>query len=479
MVINTSNTNTTVRSIVTVGWGAILSQLLNFLTLPVITRLYSPSEYAVWALIFNIMAIFGALAPLRYEISIVLANDEKSAANLFILCLSLSFLFMFVWFFIVVFFENMVLWLVGVEKKGAWIYFIPLLVGVTGIYQTSLSWFTRKKYFRLFSVLTVLFVFITSVIQIFLGFCGYNDMKGLLAGSIIGQSVVALIALFYIFLKERSILFESFKVQHIFALLKIYKNCPLFMVPYTLAGTLRDRGLIYFLNQFVSKTFVGHFSFAQRITQIPSSLVATAIRPVLFQKATTSPFSEFENTYKVLMNFLITLGMPLMVYSLTEFPNIFEIVFGKTWREAGLYASILSLPAFFLLLVTWSDRLFDIKSKQKLELQFELLFSTLAIGGIVIGFVLSFQFQIVIMLLSFILSCYYLVLFFAVFKIWQFSKELLVTFFFRALVMGISALVAFYVPLTILPGFWATLINTLIIILFLILYGMKFFSLNL
>ena len=63
-----------VRNIFKAGIGGAMAQLITFAALPVIARMYTPAEYAIWAIVMAIALIPGSVACLRYESALVLPD---------------------------------------------------------------------------------------------------------------------------------------------------------------------------------------------------------------------------------------------------------------------------------------------------------------------------------------------------------------------------------------------------------------------
>jgi len=57
--------------------GTVLSTIIAILTAPVITRLYNPSEMGISTLFFSITGVIGVIACLRYELAIILPEDDE------------------------------------------------------------------------------------------------------------------------------------------------------------------------------------------------------------------------------------------------------------------------------------------------------------------------------------------------------------------------------------------------------------------
>ena len=59
-----------------------LSQLINFITLPIITRLFTPDDYGVFTIAMTISAFFIIISTLNYDKAIILPKEEEKSQNL-------------------------------------------------------------------------------------------------------------------------------------------------------------------------------------------------------------------------------------------------------------------------------------------------------------------------------------------------------------------------------------------------------------
>ncbi|MEA2607581.1 MAG: hypothetical protein QOI00_2338, partial [Chloroflexota bacterium] len=61
------------------GTGA--AQAISVVAAPVLTRLYSPSDYGIFAVATSLLAVLVSITCLRYEFAIPLPEDDDIAAN--------------------------------------------------------------------------------------------------------------------------------------------------------------------------------------------------------------------------------------------------------------------------------------------------------------------------------------------------------------------------------------------------------------
>ena len=67
--------------------GTALAHGITALSLPVLSRLYTPTDFSVLAVFSSILAIIAVAACLRFEIAIAIPQSEEEALGLLILAL--------------------------------------------------------------------------------------------------------------------------------------------------------------------------------------------------------------------------------------------------------------------------------------------------------------------------------------------------------------------------------------------------------
>jgi O-antigen/teichoic acid export membrane protein len=73
------------------GIGLMCAHLSTLLTLPILTRLYSPADFAPWAIGLAIIVFISSISTLRYDIAIISERDPEGGSALFWLAVMLAF----------------------------------------------------------------------------------------------------------------------------------------------------------------------------------------------------------------------------------------------------------------------------------------------------------------------------------------------------------------------------------------------------
>jgi len=214
-----------VKNVITLVTGTAIAQAIPIAISPILTRIYSPDDFGILALFLSIVAVLSVVATGRYEFAITLpAKDEDARQILWLSCL-FSILFSCVILIFVILFNSTITDILGNDKISEWLYFIPFVVLISGIYQSFNYWFNRKKKYANLSKSKITQTLTSSIVNLSVGFARKGGAFGLIFGQILGQLLSSMYLVFYFF-KNTSIKKIDIKKNKVFALAKRYKDFP-------------------------------------------------------------------------------------------------------------------------------------------------------------------------------------------------------------------------------------------------------------
>lgn len=342
-----SNKKSFALDVLTLSGGATLAQILTILSVPVLTRLYQPENFGVWALYSSITSIISVIICLRYEYSIMLPESDEDAVNL----LGVSFLaigvitsltLVIIWSF-----KELIINVLNSPQIGNYLWLVPPFVLVNGIFLALNSWNSRTKLFKRLSISRVSSSVSTIATQIIIGILYKKSPSGLITGSLSGQSVATFMLAGQIWRDDRSLIRKSLNWKKMYEVLKRYRKFPLVDSFSALMNSISWQLPAFLLAAFFSPAIVGFYSIGFRLLQMPMSLIGSSISQVFFQRASRAASSGnlsvlAENVFKI----LVIIGMfPILVLTIVG-SDVFTVVFGKAWAEAGIYTQILGFWAF-------------------------------------------------------------------------------------------------------------------------------------
>ena len=333
--------------VLTLAGGTTFAQILTVLAAPVLTRLYGPDDFGVWAIYLSITSIISVIACMRYEYSIMLPESSEEAVNL----LGLSFLavlfitgltFPVIWCF-----KEPIVDILNSQQIGNYLWLVPPFIFVNGLFLALNSWNSRTKLFKRLSLSRVFSSVSSTVTQVGIGFIEKTGASGLIVGSLAGQSIATFALGGQIWRDDRKLIVKNLSWEKIYEGFKKYRKFSLVDTWGALMNSISWQLPAFLLSAFFTPAVVGFYSLGFRLLQMPMSLIGSSISQVFFQRASRA-FTEgtlaslVENVFRM----LVVIGMfPILILTIVG-SDVFTVIFGKAWTEAGIYAQILSLWAF-------------------------------------------------------------------------------------------------------------------------------------
>lgn len=359
------------KNILTLMTGTTLAQAIPIAISPILTRIYTPEDFGLYAIFVAIVAIFGSVVNGRYDQAIMLPKRDEDAINIFALGFIISCGVSLLLLITVVLFNDYFTKLLLNDDIGLWLYFVPLAVFLTGIFNLLNYFNTRKKYYKDLATATIIRSLLTGIIQLSLGFTK-QGATGLISGQMISQFFENTILLKNL-IKNKELIFKISK-EKIIALAKRYREIPKYSILATLSNTLAHRLTNILISSFYSVATLGFYSLVQRVLGVPSSLIGHSIGQVFFQEATKEKHETGQaiNTFSKTVKKLIIIGLPSFTILFFTVEELFAFMFSEEWRIAGVYAKIV-IPWFFISFVVSTVSFIDtLMEKQKKYLIFNI-----------------------------------------------------------------------------------------------------------
>jgi len=450
-------------SILTVGAGGIIAQALTVATIPVLSRLYSPVSFAGWALFMSVALIFASIATLRYELAVVLPETHGEAVNILAVSILAAIGVSLIAVLLIPFIGS---WLLGewlLSELKVWLWWLPVQIAATGVFISCTYWLIRTEEFKWYAFFQIALPLCTIAIQIGAAISGMKTASGLILGSIGGQCIVTAVLVLILSKKISSPLVSSISWSRMRKSSLTYRMYPLYMTPYTLVGAMRDRLVYFVLGLFGTKPEAGVYSLSARMVNMPNSLVSSAIRPVFFQKAAEGGFKKMGKTVNKTLHLLVITIIPFWILFLFHAQPLFALLFGEPWREAGLYAAVLSVPAIPMILGNWLDRSFDVLGRQRLAFFLEAIFATVSVIALLAGAWFFKSTIIAVSLQSFVITIYYSFWLLVLFRLASFPLAGLRNLLLISLGIGaVTALMSWFF-MAVLAGLYACYVTAAIL----------------
>jgi len=352
------------RNVLTLMTGTTIAQAIPIAISPILTRIYTPEDFGVFALYIGIANFLAVIATGRYEMAIVLPEKESEAVNIFAFSLLITFTLTILTFIIIFLFQETILSILNAQKVGDLILLLPLSVFLAGMIQSFSYWANRKEYFETMSLSQISQSATIGIFQLTMGYLKIGS--GLIIGNIVGR-VVNLIVLMKKIIENDKEIINDIDKKTMITQMKIYKDFPLVNSLHAFSDILRVSGSVMLISSFFGSTVLGLYALSIRVLQVPIGIIGSALGNVLYQK-----FSTIHNEKRKLLPYVIKIEIYLLLIAIPSFgilyyiaPELFSFMFGEKWRVAGEYTQILIPYLFMNFLVSPISNLPLILDRQK------------------------------------------------------------------------------------------------------------------
>lgn len=360
--------------------GSILAQLITLFASPILTRLFTPKDFGELSLYLTLVGIGAIIATGRYETATLLPKSNRKAYAIINLSISLALIIALISALILVPATFIISEFAFSSQIQPWFWFIPVGLLCTATYQSIIQWFNRLHAYKTISKGKIAQALVVAFVSIAIGVSDF-DIYGLILAHLTGAGVLA--AGWFVIWQR-----DSFSGPfNRLALAKEFSNFPRYTLPHSLLGAISAALPILLLTPVFGAAAIGLYALGIRVIQTPLNLIAQSIAQVLNRKAATLVQQERSigpMIQKLVLQIMIPVS-PLALLLLVYTPDLFTVLFGDAWREAGTYIQIL-LPwlifAFIAGVLSFIPVLFD---QQKKAFTIEIISTLFKLLGLMIG----------------------------------------------------------------------------------------------
>lgn len=406
-----------VRNTFTLMIGTIISQLLVFLSSPIITRIFKPEALGISASYAALITIIGGFITWKYELGLLIPKSSKIALSMLHLGVSLSVISCTIVFFVIIYGHKIIANLMGIAGYERVLYLLPLSLLLSALLLLLANWNIRNKKFSLVGFSRASQSGGAVLSEIILGLFLTNNVWGLLISQLIGQAIGTIVLL----IRQLKIIYFKVNGLYLQRLKRIaykYRAFPQYMSIAGIVNNLATYAPIFILGSYFSSSVVGYYALAQRAIQAPVSIIGGSVADVFFKEASDlaeQPKRLHQQSIRVAVTLLALGSIPVIILIFFG-PLLFEFVFSSEWRISGKFAQIMSIYLLFQFVFSPLSNLFNVLERQRLYQIWEWIRLFLVVTGTLLGTRLNTPIGVVICY-SISMSLSYLILGILVFKI--------------------------------------------------------------
>lgn len=342
------------RGFLLVATGTGVAQLLGAASVPLLTRLYSPADFATFTIVYAVTVVGGVAAAGRYDLAVVLPVEPAVARRVVALGLRVS---LGTWVV-----GSVVVLLAGRQVEAwfgqpllPWLWAAPAGMALMGAYLCYSQLAARERRFGLVGRRAAVQVAVMVVVQVAAG--PFTDGPGgLVVGMLVGQAA-AVLSLHRAFRHDDAGGTKAGAVPGrgpappspagLAAVARRYRRFPLLLAPQGVANALGVQLPLVLVGLLYDAGTTGQFGMVQRVLALPVTLVGTAAGQVFLSEIAARVRDRSAGSRALLLRASRLLVVPAVALAgvlLVGAPALFTVVFGPEWATAGDFARLLALP---------------------------------------------------------------------------------------------------------------------------------------
>jgi len=354
--------------------GTALSQILPFLATPLLTRLYTEEDFALYTSFFAIASIFGVAAGAKYHLAIVLPKHEEDANKIFTLSIYITLAYTILIAVFLPFFKEFF-----PENLQSVLFYVAPYVLFFGVWSAYINLSIREKTFASNAKAKVIQAIGYIAVAIGIGISTMLSF-GLVLAKISG------IVFSWLFLSKQSkTSFKFMPINELKDLAKTYIDYPKYGIWPAFLNTITLQALVLILTRYYTIDDLGFYGLTFMVLSAPLALIGASYKDVFYQKIASmmnaKRYVEANAFFKKSALALFIMGIPicLVLYFFGE--SLFGFVFGDKWSRSGQFASILAFSMVMKLVVSPLSSIFNATNTLRIASKWQVVYflSTFAV----------------------------------------------------------------------------------------------------
>ena len=370
--------------------GKTTAALIALFTMPIVSRLFTPDDFGVAAMFASIIGIASNGASLRYEAAVALPKEEAEAITLMAVAYRILFFVCFTLLFLIAAYEISGINWSAFDSLGVWVWFLPLGVLLMSAIHIQESWLTRTGSFKIASTSLVVGNSITSGTRIGLGALFGSSVSSLVIGNLLGFSSQLAV--------QKSASREGIRAAFgrigwsaMRDIAHRYADFPKYNALAGMVFAIGQNLPVLLFGVMFSPVVAGFYAMANRLFQVPVSIVATSMRRVFLQKATAihNRGGSLRKAFLLSTGGLALLGAPPFACLWLFGQPLLTWLLGESWSVAGQYLEIMAPWLFSVWVAAPSNSVFVVLREQRFFLYRQSGLTALRLGAFGLAYGLS------------------------------------------------------------------------------------------
>jgi O-antigen/teichoic acid export membrane protein len=386
------------RSVSILAGGTALAQGLAIMVSPILTRIYRPSDFGALQIFISLMLFALVAAAGRYELAVLLPEDEQSAIDVLavaVLCVCLTTIFSTG--IVVICHYHWILPSSMFVMHGL-LWLLPLSICGGGLYQVMNYWAMRRDNYTQIAQSKFTQAGAQIVTQLGIGLFVHGPF-GLLMGDSVGRITGSGRFLRDLWRNYPEKL-RAIRLSRMMRLAIRYRDYPLVSMWGALINASVGALPALFLAQYYGAQGTGWFALVSRVLGVPAALIGLSIAQVYVSEAAKLSRSDPKRLMYLFLKtarHMIYLGLaPCVTFTILA-PWIFQFIFGHAWREAGVYARYLAFMFYASFIDAPVTMTLNILERQRAQFAWDLFRLMLTVLSMALPYHLGYDSRIAIL----------------------------------------------------------------------------------
>ncbi len=364
--------NRIVKQFVSLFSGTAISQLIPLAITPVLTRLYTPHEFGVYASYIAVVTILFVLCTGRYELAIISARNKGEASKIAMSTLFISFIFNLLLIALILLFGKEILNVIGFNELYNEFILVPGSLFLMSIYQTCYFLLNKYEKYNMMSRSLIIQSFAIAIFNLIIGL--YSHELGLIIGYVLGQFVSSILILISCY-NNKLIYNDDLTLSEMKEVWVDYIEFPKYLIVSNLANRISLQSTVIVFTKYFNTLDVGNYSLTHRILKVPMSFLGNSISQIFRQKIdeAINKNKDITKIYLFTLTLLFIVGLPIFGVIFLFSEQLFVIFLGEQWKPAGHFAVILAPMLFAQFCIAPLSAMFLFDKNQKYDLIWQLV----------------------------------------------------------------------------------------------------------
>jgi O-antigen/teichoic acid export membrane protein len=304
-----------------------------------LTRLYTPEQFGLFAVFSALSAIIGVAISLRYEFAVPVVKEEEDAVALVAAAMLVACLLSGALAVLLLFWSHEIAAAVGLGDQATLLWLLPPAMLLWGIGSGLSFWAIRQDLFRLNGFNRVVQFGTQAAGQLGFGLIGFGSI-GLVLGYVLGY-LTRFVHLALALPRLDLVRLCRPPLVRLRQVLRRHWYYPVFSASSSLLQSSCHMLPAVLVALLYGPALAGLFALSQRVVALPVRLFSDSASQVFLGEIATADRDRLVRLFKKTTLLFLAIGLLGMLPLLLAGPWLFALIFGEEWRQAGVIVQIL------------------------------------------------------------------------------------------------------------------------------------------